>query len=301
MTVGSPAINGRSMIAGAHPTIPYQLKAAITRTRSTAWLLRTRGLADMKGLRIIMYHRVADDRDELAVSPARFRQHMEFLASEGYRVLDVPGVADALVTEELPTRTIGLSFDDGYRDIAENALPVIAEYGFRATVFLSTGVTDGRARFSWYRQQPPLLAWHEVVELDRGGSLEFEAHTVTHPNLLAVDDQRAMAEIADSKVELEERLGRAVSVFSYPAGLFGERERRFVSEAGYRFAVSCEPGVNLTTTDRLALHRRQIDARDHLLDFRAKVGGGHDTPLPLRGVYRRLRYGEGSGRPRLAS
>ena len=92
-----------------------------------------------------------------------------------------------------------------------------------------------------------------------------------------------------------------MTVFSYPAGLFGERERRLVVEAGYRFAVSCEPGVNLPATDRFALRRRQIDARDRLLDFKAKVGGGHDSPLPLRGAYRRLRYGEGRGRPRWAS
>ena len=71
--------------------------------------------------------------------------------------------------------------------------------------------------------------------------------------------------------------------------------------AGYRVAVSCEPGVNLLQTDRFALRRRQIDSRDGLLDFRAKVGGGHDTPLPLRGVYRRLRYGEGRGSPASAS
>ena len=65
--------------------------------------------------------------------------------------------------------------------------------------------------------------------------------------------------------------------------------------------MSCEPGVNLPDTDRFAMRRRQIDSRDRLLDFRAKVGGGHDTPLPLRGLYRRLRYGMGSGRPARAS
>jgi hypothetical protein len=50
--------------------------------------------------------------------------------------------------------------------------------------------------------------------------------------------------------------------------------------------------VNRPGTDLLTLRRRQIDPRDRRLDFRAKVAGGHDTPLPLRGLYRRLRYGE---------
>ena len=174
---------------------------------------------------------------------------------------------------------------------------MLAAHDFKATVFVATGVTDGRRAFAWYARQPPVLGWDAVEALDREGTLRFEAHTVSHPNLLAVDDAGAWAEIHDSRAELETHLGRTVSAFAYPAGLYGERERRLVAEAGYRAAVSCEPGVNLPGTDRFAIRRRQIDARDRLVDFRAKVGGGHDTPLPLRGTYRRLRYGMGAGRP----
>jgi peptidoglycan/xylan/chitin deacetylase (PgdA/CDA1 family) len=288
-------------LPGVGATLPYPVKAAVTRIRSAAWLARSRGALDLDAPRILMYHRVSDDKDELAVPPHRFRRHMDFLAEEGIAVVDVPTLGELLDAGETPVRTIGLSFDDGCRDVAENALPVLAEHGFRATVFVATGVTDGRSTFAWYRKQPPLLSWNEIGQLEREGVLEFEAHTVTHPNLLVLDDEAAAAEIARSKSELEERLGREVTTFSYPAGLFGLRERRYVAEAGYRFAVSCEPGVNVPAGDRLALRRRQIDARDAFLDFRAKVGGGHDSPLPLRGVYRRLRYGEGKGRPRWAS
>jgi peptidoglycan/xylan/chitin deacetylase (PgdA/CDA1 family) len=269
----------------------YAVKAALTRARSAAWLLRAAGRHPERGVRIVMYHRVSDARDQLAVTPRRFREQMELLASEGYRVVGVSEAADLAASGELPERTLGLTFDDGYRDVAVNALPVLAEYGFRATVFVATGVTDGRRKFDWYREQPPVLGWDEVVGLDRAGTLEFEAHTVTHPNLLALDDEAAGAEIWESKGELEEHLGRPVTVFAYPAGLFGERERRLVGAAGFRFAVSCEPGLNGPATHPLALRRRQIDARDSLLDFRAKIEGGHDKPLPLRALYRRRRYG----------
>jgi len=286
---------------GIGPSLPYPVKASVTRVRSALWLTRSFGRADESGLRILFYHRVSDDRDELAVPPRRFREQMEYLARAGYRVVDIGEIADLLDAGEMPERTVGLNFDDGYLDVAEHALPVLAEHGFRATVFVATGVTDGRVSFAWYRRQPALLGWAEIAELDRGGTLEFEAHTVTHPNLLSVGDERAAAEIEDSKSELEARLGRPVTALSYPAGLFGERERLLAVGAGYRVAVSCEPGVNLPRTDRFALRRRQIDARDRLLDFRAKVSGGHDTPLPLRSAYRRLRYGEGRGEPDLAS
>jgi peptidoglycan/xylan/chitin deacetylase (PgdA/CDA1 family) len=279
------------------PDAAYSVKATVTRARSAAWLATGRRRSEGGGVRILLYHRVADDGDPLAVPPARFREQMAFLASGGFRVVDVVEALALLDRGAVPPRTVGLSFDDGFADVAEEALPALDAHGFRATVFVTTGVTSGRHAFGWYDRQPPVLGWDDVVALDRGGVLRFEAHTVTHPNLLAVDDAAAREEISDCRAELEDHLGRKVSVFAYPAGLYGERERRLVAEAGYAAAVSCEPGVNLPETDRFAMRRRQIDARDRLLDFRAKVGGGHDTPLPLRALYRRLRYGMGSGRP----
>jgi peptidoglycan/xylan/chitin deacetylase (PgdA/CDA1 family) len=284
------------------------VKASATRARSFYWLARSRGHADRNGLRILFYHRVSDDPDPLAVSVPSFRGQMELLAGEGYEVVDLAR-AVALLDAGRPTENvIGLNFDDGFRDVAVNGLPILEGLGFRATVFLPTGVIDGTSTFAWYDEQPPLLTWDEIVELDRAGTFRFEAHTVTHPNLLLLSDEDARREIEGSKLDLEDRLERPVEAFCYPAGLFGERERSLVAEAGFRVAVSCEPGINLRGSDRLALRRRQIDPRDGRLDFRAKVGGGHDTPLPLRGLYRRLRYGErgtsisrGGGRARRAA
>lgn len=281
--------------------LPYLAKAGATRARSGVWLARSRGRPDERGMRILLYHRVADDADPLAVPPRRFREQMDYLASAGFRVVGLLEALELLDSGLVPPRTIGLTFDDGFADVRDEALPVLARHGFHATVFIATGVTDGRLQFHWYERQPPVLGWDEVLRLDREGTLRFEAHTVSHPNLLSVDEATAAAEIGDSRRELELRLERPVSTFAYPAGLFGDRERRLVAAAGYRAAVSCEPGVNLPDTERFGLRRRQIDARDTLLDFRAKVGGGHDTPLPLRRAYRRLRYGMEDGSPRRAS
>ena len=282
-------------------TVLHALKAVGTRARSTAWSMREHPQHGENGLRILFYHRVSDDRDELAVSPRAFRRQMDYLATESYRVVDVLEAA-ALLEQGRPTpRTVGLSFDDGFLDVAEQALPLLAERGFRATVFVVPAVVDGWATFGWYRSPPPVLGWDEIVELDRDGTLRFEAHSLTHPNLLSLREEAAWHEIAGSKSALEARLGREVHAFSYPSGLFGARERGLVAAAGFHVAVSCEPGLNSRGTDRLALHRRQVDRRDGLLDFRAKLGGGHDTPPPLRGVYRRRRYGMGAGSLRIAS
>jgi peptidoglycan/xylan/chitin deacetylase (PgdA/CDA1 family) len=278
------------------PTALYAAKAGYAHARSAWWQMRTGGRADTSGVRILAYHRVSPDRDELAVTPRRFREQMEQLANAGYRVV---GVAEAVTALDSVERrpTIGLTFDDGYKDVVDNGLPVLVELGFRATIFLPTGAIDGTHPFSWYERPPLLLDWATIVELDRDSTIDFGAHTVTHANLLALDDAGAAREIAGSKEILEARLGHPVVAFCYPAGLYGEREQELVRSSGFELAVGAEPGPNGPGSDRLGLRRTGVGPRDRRLDFRAKVGGGHDSQPPLRSVYRAFRFGT----PRSAS
>ena len=222
--------------------------------------------------------------------PERFREQMTWLAGAGWTAVGVGEIARLLAAGRLPERTIGLSFDDGYKDVAENAVPVLEEHRFSASMYVSTGVVDGRASFAWYDAQPALLSWGDIRDLDRHGTLLFGAHTVTHPDLRALPEAHARTEIADSKRELEEQLGREVETFCYPSGFFGKRERRLVAEAGFSAAVTTEPGVNRPGDDPLTLRRIQVDRDDALLAFEAKVSGAFDRPLVGRGLYRRVRY-----------
>ncbi|HEY6962938.1 MAG TPA: polysaccharide deacetylase family protein [Gaiellaceae bacterium] len=287
-TTGESARRGDLTVA---PRVMYPAKAVLTRCRSLVWHARTREAQRGHGIRILFYHRVSDAADELAVSSRRFRAQMEWLARDRWEVLDVEAVASRLACGDDAGRVVGLSFDDAYADVGENAEPILARLGFRATVFVATGVTDGSARFAWYDEQPPVLTWHDIQRLDAAGTLSFEPHTITHPNLTSLGEEEARTEIVGSKRELERRLGRPAGVFCYPAGLAGERERRLVVDAGFAAAVSCEPGTNVAGGDPYFLRRIQVDHRDALVDFRAKVCGGHDEPLPLRRAWRRARYG----------
>jgi peptidoglycan/xylan/chitin deacetylase (PgdA/CDA1 family) len=259
----------------------------MTRARTAAWSVR-RPIAPA-GLRILFYHRIADAPDPLAVAPHRFRAHMDLLRAEGFRVVDVVRAAALLDAGDPGDGVVGLCFDDGYRDVAMHALPVLERHGFDATVFVVTGVADGTAAFPWYAQQPPVLGWREIVSLDGASPLVFEAHTVTHPNLLALDERAAGAEIAGSRAALQARLGRPVRGFCYPAGFFGARERALVEAAGFTVATSCEPGANGPSADPLALRRIPVDARDRIADVRAKLHGAFDRPSAARAAYRRAR------------
>ena len=264
------------------------VKPALTRVRTRLW--EARGRPGRDGLRVLFYHRVSDDPDPLAIAPRRFAEQMAVLRDEGYRVVDVVEAGRLLSGREPLDRVVALSFDDGYRDVAEHALPVLERHGFRATVFIATAVIDGTAHFTWYERQPPVLGWSDIAALDRGSAFTFEAHTLTHPNLTALAPAAAEREIAGSRSALEERLGRAVAGFCYPGGVYGERERELVARAGFAVATTCEPGANTWESDLLALRRTAIDGGDRLNDFRAKLAGGHDRPSILRTAYRQVRF-----------
>jgi O-antigen/teichoic acid export membrane protein/peptidoglycan/xylan/chitin deacetylase (PgdA/CDA1 family) len=272
------------------------VKTAQTRARTLVWRLRRRFGRPMTpgdGLRILFYHRVADDPgDPLAVSCDVFEAEMALLAERGYQVLDVVEALDRLYAGTLEPNTIALTFDDGYVDNAVNALPVLERYGFRGTVFVVTDLVAGKGMFLKGHGSPaPLLGWKEIQELDGKSALAFEAHTVTHPNLVESSDAESWAEIDLSRRALGDVLGRPSLAFCYPGGFLGPREHEYVRRSGFRYAITTEPGLNTDETDPFLVRRTQMNRGDRVIDFAAKLDGSHDVPLLGRRLYRKLKYG----------
>jgi peptidoglycan/xylan/chitin deacetylase (PgdA/CDA1 family) len=176
---------------------------------------------------------------------------------------------------------ICVTFDDGYRDSLENAVPVLRELGIPATIFIPTAAVSGTSRLYWYETQPPLLSWAEIQQLSEDDLISIGAHSRQHLALPSVPDDVAWSEIAGSKDDLEQQLGHEVVSFAYPAGMFKERDVRMVREAGYRVAVTTEPGLNGPRHPPHALRRMVIDRQDNLMMFEGKITGLLDQPWGL--------------------
>ncbi|MGH3101291.1 MAG: hypothetical protein ACRDPU_09885, partial [Thermoleophilia bacterium] len=100
------------------PAWVQAVKPALTRVRTALW--EARGRPHRDGLRVLFYHRVSDDPDPLAIAPRRFAEQMAVLRDEGYRVVDVVEAGRLLAAREPLSGVVALSFDDGYRDVAEH-------------------------------------------------------------------------------------------------------------------------------------------------------------------------------------
>ena len=204
---------------------------------------------------------------------------MEAVLRSGVRPVSLVEAVEAL-RERSAERLVCVTFDDGYHDNLEYALPILRELAIPATIFAPTALITGEAPLYWYPPgaEPPLLTWDEVAAVDREPLFDIGAHTRTHPALPRLSDDAAWDEIAGSKRDLEERLGREVMTFAYPAGLHGAREMRLVRDAGYAAAVTTAPGRNDPGQPFEALHRMLIDGRDTLRMFEAKLAGLLDRP-----------------------
>lgn len=270
------------------------VKRVQTRLRTRIWPLRKRLASPSEGLRVLFYHRVADDpADLLTVTRRVFEAEMALLAERGYQVLDVVSALDRLYSGELEPRTVALTFDDGYVDNTENALPVLERFGFRGTVFVLGDLAATTHPFL-PGSTAPLLSWDAIKLLDGRSPLSFEAHSLTHPDLTRVSDAASWNEIHGSGARLEAVLGRPKNVFCYPGGFAGRREREYVRRSGYRYGITTEPGVNTRGTDRFLIRRIQMNQCDRVVDFAAKLEGSHDKPLLGRRIYRRFYYGAGN-------
>ena len=225
------------------------------------------------------------------------------LAAEGHRVVDLVEALDAARGGRHPAAHDRAHLRRRLRRPARHALPVLERHGFRATVFVTTGVTDGRLTFPWYEtRQPPVLGWDDVVRARSPGDA-----AVRGAHGLAPEPARARRRHGRRRdPRLPARAGGAprparCRPSPIPPACSATASAGWSPPRATPPRSRCEPGVNRPETDRFALRRRQIDRRDRLIDFKAKVGGGHDTPLPLRDAYRRMRYGMVEESPRRSS
>jgi peptidoglycan/xylan/chitin deacetylase (PgdA/CDA1 family) len=210
---------------------------------------------------ILEYHRVSDDVvgiPGLTVSPAQFAAEMEWLHGAGYHALTQMQLYDALrYGAPLPPRPVLITFDDGYRDVLWNAVPLLRRLRMPATVYVITDRPGGR--------DPSFLDWPELRRLDALG-FDIGSHTIHHVSVGQVPPAEAYAELAGSRAALQGHLGHPVPWLSYP---HGSADPRDAARAGYLLAVTESPGS--VQAAPLLLHRYEILPSTGVAGVRALV------------------------------
>jgi peptidoglycan/xylan/chitin deacetylase (PgdA/CDA1 family) len=237
-----------------------------------------------------MYHNVVHHwSDDLYTVQARlFAQHLQGLRLTDHHPVTLSHIADWLDGRgSLPARASLITFDDGYLDTLEVALPLLQRFRATACIFVTTswcGSKQGPASTRGH----PLLTWPQLRQLADAG-VEVGAHTVTHPFLTEMAPERAWEEIHHAKHELEDRLGREVQAFSYPNSKHNPLIREMVQRAGYRLAFGGTSGLSRRETDRYNLYRPCIYNFCQVPEFLLSISTGVDVRTHCGNWRRQLR------------
>jgi peptidoglycan/xylan/chitin deacetylase (PgdA/CDA1 family) len=213
---------------------------------------------------VFMYHSVRSDAPpetrRLSVHPDAFAEQLDVLRQQGCTTVTFAALGEALRTgRPLPERSVVLTFDDGYADFHEQALPLLDAHGFTATVFVTTGWLDDAGEDAAGRPLDRMLSWGQVRECARAG-IEIGAHSHSHAQLDQVPVRALREELRRSKDLLEARTGGEVATLAYPFGYSSRRVREEVTASGYRAAAAVanalpHPDADLMAVPRLTVRR----------------------------------------------
>lgn len=230
------------------------------------------------GVSILMYHQIGEfapmaEHRSTYCDHRRFAAQMAWLYRLRYQVLRLDAAIAGLRGEgPLPARAVVLTFDDGYENFYQYALPVLASYGFPAMVYALADRLGQPA--DWFaadgRATPPLMTGARLREL-RGVGIDIGSHGLTHRRLADIDRGAARAEIADSRDRLQQLLGEPVMHFCYPYGSYDDAVVRMAADAGYRSAVTCDRASAFAGADMLRLPRKAISFGDSLAGYAWKL------------------------------
>ncbi|MER5767661.1 polysaccharide deacetylase family protein [Streptomyces sp. NPDC001985] len=216
-----------------------------------------------------MYHSVADpavDPYGITVAPGRLDLQLTRLRRLG---LTGVGVATLLRAHARGRARglVGLTFDDGYADFTEAALPVLRRHGCGATLFVLPGRLGGANVWDPEGPRKPLLDEQGIRGAAEAG-VEIGSHGLYHVDLTAVDDAVLDEEAGRSRAWLEQITGTAPEGFCYPYGTVDGRVADAVRAAGYGYGCAIRPPAALTGP--YALPRTHISQADRAGRLRLK-------------------------------
>ncbi|SAK48264.1 polysaccharide deacetylase family protein [Caballeronia temeraria] len=223
---------------------------------------------------VLMYHHVSTSPGMITVTPDNFAAQMDYLASAGYRTIGAAQLAAFLGGEDVPAKSIVITFDDGYLDNWVHAHPVLERHHFTALCFLvSSWPGEGAVRpnaadassklphlldhhageraIENGKADDVILRWSEIEAMREAGTFEFHSHTHSHVRWdrvsVSTDEKRKALQhdLSAARAVLRTRLGEASDHLCWPQGYYDDDYREVALNAGFRHFYTCHTGTNV--------------------------------------------------------
>jgi len=201
---------------------------------------------------ILAYHSICDapiqsDYAHISIPKADLIAQINYVERRGYRFVHF---RDLLKYPQ--EKVAAIYFDDGFKDVLENAHFLLKSRGIPATLFVTTDYADQKKEAGKY------LTWEQIKTMS--DVFEFGSHSVSHVKLNKILRATACEELARSKKIIEEKLGTRVDSFSFPHGRSNSELESVAKEVGYE----------LTTADS-RFHKVRPDPEEGVIVFKWKA------------------------------
>ena len=223
---------------------------------------RTGSAGAERMLPIIMYHSVCVNPrvagSPYVITPDKFREDMKYLCEKGYTSVFISEVADFVNSNgDLPEKPVVISFDDGFYNVLSEALPILCEYGMKATVNIVGSYTQKYSEAPDANPEYAYLSWTEIKQLCDSGRIEIGNHSYNmHSNSYRqgckimpgeTTEHYAAAlkeDILRLQGELEKNSGVQAQIFAYPFGAVCGEAQKIIKELGFTAALGCNEHIN---------------------------------------------------------
>lgn len=228
------------------------------------------------GAVVVMYHRFGDGRfPSTNIRVEQFEAHLAELKKDKYTVLPLPEIVAALKEgRPLPDYAVGISIDDAYLSVYEEAWPRLKAAGFPFTLFVATDPVDRRLK--------DYMTWDQIRELAASDLVTIGSQTASHPHMPALSKAANRRELAKSQERFRQELGAAPTLFAYPYGEYSLEVQAVTRAAGFAAAFGQHSGAIGRTSNLYALPRYPMNESYGGMDrFRLAV---NSLPLPVEDV-----------------
>jgi peptidoglycan/xylan/chitin deacetylase (PgdA/CDA1 family) len=229
--------------------------------RSMRWLM---GKSAGPTWTILYYHAIRDEQREA------FADQMDVIGR----------LATAVPLQGLPApanRYCSITFDDGFENTIQNAVPELVKRKLPATIFVTGGAMGSAA--GWWPESSPerkeKIAGAEQIQNLPDDLISIGSHTLTHPRLPLLSETEAKHELLESRMKLEKLLQRRITLFSFPYGEFTPALLELCREAGYERVYTSFPGNARCSPPAFAVGRVSAEPSDWPVEFRLKVLGAY--------------------------
>lgn len=216
---------------------------------------------------MLIYHHVAENTPRVSsVTPAEFRAHLQYLRDNQFEVIGLDVLIDQLKNgKPIADNAVIITFDDSYENNYTTAHPILQEFGYPYTIFISPGAIDQRVG--------PVMTWQQVKKMSDDGVLVAN-HAMWHEHMARPVAGESEAEwllrmeqsILQAEQRIKEETGQHHQWLAYPYGEFSAPLEALVERLGFvgigQQSGAIGPLTKLTRIPRFPAAGQYADLKD---------------------------------------